>query len=321
MLGCLITSTIFCPYSMYILCLSLNLTFANKNLGLNILHGFSRGAIWVQVNLYTFRSIVVVVAADALTLAKSSDLRTSHQINNYIFSLLNVPIEVLVFVIPIKFPNVSQTTMCSITTICLTILNMIPHFYFTRKLRNIVASIPVSRDFYDPIQKKLDNIFIVQLLGTIVTDILILFWIIIPAIHENLYILYSIHMLIAPFTGFQNLWFTRESQTNVIGNKSESKFLQSQNQDHDRATTRMTRSGSALNLTLDIVPPSPISIQDDSQRPLTLSSPESSNPTTPELVSLTLRGEENTLIFNPFNAITSNTTNVEEIARPTPLTN
>jgi len=280
----------------YTLCLALNLSFANKNMGINILLALGRSCIWINVNFFTLRSLEVVTASDALSLAKFSEVHGSLQTVNWTFCVMNTVVELCGFIIPIQYPSVPQVTLLGILAMLLTLLNASPFVYYAWQLRNVIAVVPVSREFYDPLQKKLEKLCYSALFAELFGVILNVFWIVIPAIHENLYILYSIQMLSGLYFVLQNVQNTKEKANNSTPTKGS--MMSGTTHDRDREPTITNRPGSALHMALTTVDsPSPekeheMLILEASQRPG--SGLDHSSPST------LLPGDESVPIFNPF---------------------
>jgi len=199
----------------YTISLGKNIIFADKNLGLNIIHAIARGLMHLNLNIFTFRHMEVVFNINSHIVSKHSELLTTLNQISYYMSLGYFPLELLGFILPTIISTINFTAMVASVTLIIMPVIIGLHIYFAWQLRQIIQQIEGDRNLYDPIQKQLEKLCVSALISGIIAEVLTIFWITIPAIHENLYILYSIQMMSSLMGAFSSLYNTRgEPDTN-----------------------------------------------------------------------------------------------------------
>jgi len=232
----------------YIICLSANLSFANKNIGLNLIHSLGRCFMWVLINLYVARSLELVLVSDEELLSISSLLRYNLKlVFQYFLPWANVPIELLSFILPTVIPSLSLTSFVAVNSMSLSLINAIPNLYFTWRLVKLVANMKFSRDFYTPIQKKFEGVLYTGIFTLILSETLFIFYLVIPAIQRNLYIMYSIQMGMSTGVGLSYVYFTQEVNPGEMRGES-------------------TDMGSVVNLGSDVTSPTRDYLMEDTSQ-------------------------------------------------------
>jgi len=193
------------------ICLGANLSFANKNIVLNLIHAFSLCCTSIGITLVIFRHIEVILTIDQHTIVQVSTLRNTYTLINNLILLLNLPITWCSIILPTIIPSILFPEMVGISGVITTALQIGMFLTFAIRVRNIIASMEISRSFYDPIQNQLDKLIIGTFIQLCIGFFLQLSWFLIVPIRQNLYIVYNFVILFGHVSGFQQLNVTKEN--------------------------------------------------------------------------------------------------------------
>lgn len=191
----------------YSLTLSFDISFADRNVGIALLHGLGRSQNWISMGLYSIRHLEVVINIKTHTSAKKKTHLRFYSYISYVIFGISFLLEVFSMVIPTLL-NLRVIFFVAIASIFQLGLNAVPFCFYAWKLRKILieANEEQNATFYAPIIKQLSTLIVSTCCGSVMGLIFIVLWIYGP---QSLYLTYNLQMLFVPLSAFWGLIISR----------------------------------------------------------------------------------------------------------------
>jgi len=138
----------------YLWCLGGNASFVTGNYLLNIFYGISRGGLYIMLNIFTLRSVEVLLVMDKIKLGHDKTLNFLRFLMTHVILFISLPIDVLAVTLPITLEFSMATAVLSALLILATINAPVSWFYLWKLKKNLSLMV-TSRDLYDSVDKKI----------------------------------------------------------------------------------------------------------------------------------------------------------------------
>jgi len=257
----------------YLWCVSSHQSFADRVVPLNLFYGGSRSMIFLLSNLFTLRTVEVLLVFDKIKLEHDSTLTFLKFIMTRIIVFISTPTELLAFTLPITFPEqlpMADTTLYS--QFILSTINLPIGWAYIWKLRQSIKGIKTSRNVYNALEKKLLKMFLVGISIYAIGIGLTLCMIYIPLFHANMYIVYNCIILLGHVSTFRYLYATKSEITAKQNRPSM------HGEDLQNTTTNVHHSPSSHPLTRTTTDSNENNMEGSRSQDLPLFNPFSSSP-------------------------------------------
>jgi len=198
-----------------------DLTFASRNYGLNIIHALARSFIWIETNFFTLRNVEVLIRSDKTqTLAQVHASQYKSLMASFAL-FISIPLEVLAFTLPIGISTLPMTPTVTAAG-CIILIGTCPsRIFYVYKVLQLIKAVKTSREYFDPIQRKIEKLFKSGIIMISMAVLFTLFWCIIPTFRANMYIVYHLSMFIPLYSSFQALYLTSKDRRDNYVNSTD----------------------------------------------------------------------------------------------------
>jgi len=238
---------------IYGIILGLDISFADRNLGLNVLQGLGLFSVYFNVGLTSIRHLEVVMTVDAHTAATSTKFRPFLVRMNFGILIVSFFGIMTGLIVPTVVPRIDFAYFLATIQLIIAWINAIPRMLYARKLLNIITESQTAqtKNLYDPIRKYLKGLQISTVGTMFYVTLTNLAWMFIPIIKQNSYTVYNTAMVLVPVT----------SLISLLESRSNTKKTEDTNSKQNSAPISKNKGEASTTQKLESQKPSPDHLQ------------------------------------------------------------